>query len=82
MNDKEICIIITFISTTAAMDAEEYLKEHSVPGRIIPLPGSISAGCGLAWRISGSEYSKQDIRGIVNQLDGIDGIHSLTMPLS
>ena len=28
---------------------EKACKEHQVPGRIIPVPRAISAGCGLAW---------------------------------
>lgn len=68
--------IITFRSTSAAMAAEEYFKSNSVPGRIIPLPGSISAGCGLAWRMLPNEYEK-----IKNNLsiDGIEGVHIITM---
>lgn len=46
---KERKIIITFYTTTDAMAMEEWCKVHSVPGRIIPVPPSISAGCGLAW---------------------------------
>lgn len=46
---KERKIIITFHTTTDAMAMEEWCKEHSVSGRIIPVPPSISAGCGLAW---------------------------------
>lgn len=31
------------------MAMEKACKEHNVPGRIIPVPRAISAGCGLAW---------------------------------
>ena len=43
------CLIITFKSTTDAMALEKYCREKNIEGRIIPLPGTISAGCGLAW---------------------------------
>lgn len=42
-------LVITFHSTTAAMAMEHVCKEEKVDGRIIPVPGNISADCGLAW---------------------------------
>ena len=32
------------------MAMERYALEKKLPGRLIPLPQSISAGCGLAWK--------------------------------
>ena len=42
-------LVITFHTTTAAMAMEKKCKECGAEGRIIPVPGSISADCGLAW---------------------------------
>lgn len=42
-------LVITFYTTTAAMAMERVCKENQADGRIIPVPGSISADCGLAW---------------------------------
>lgn len=42
-------LIITFHTTAAAMAMEAACKAESAPGRLIPVPGSISADCGLAW---------------------------------
>ena len=42
-------LVITFFTTTAAMAMERICKEQHADGRIIPVPGSISADCGLAW---------------------------------
>lgn len=42
-------LVITFHTTTAAMAMECICKEQRAEGRIIPVPGSISADCGLAW---------------------------------
>ena len=42
-------LVITFHTTTAAMAMERICKEHGAEGRIIPVPGYISADCGLAW---------------------------------
>ena len=42
-------LLITFFTTTEAMAMEQLCKTHSVAGRIIPVPGNISADCGLGW---------------------------------
>lgn len=41
--------VITFRNTTQAIMFEEIAKEENLDGRIIPLPTSIGAGCGLCW---------------------------------
>ncbi|MDP4110344.1 MAG: DUF3343 domain-containing protein [Bacillota bacterium] len=46
---KEWKAIFTFLTTTRAMAAEKLLREANIPGRLIPVPGRISAGCGMAW---------------------------------
>jgi hypothetical protein len=48
--EKRLSLVISFDSTTAAMEAEELLMGKGLPGRIIPLPQEISAGCGLSWK--------------------------------
>lgn len=42
-------LVITFHTTTAAMAMETACKASNADGRIIPVPGVISADCGLAW---------------------------------
>lgn len=42
--------VITFASTEQALAAEALLHERSLPGRLIPIPTQITAGCGLAWK--------------------------------
>ena len=42
-------LVITFYTTTASMAMERICRENHADGRIIPVPGSISADCGLAW---------------------------------
>ena len=49
MRKKELKLVVTFHTTADAMAMEKACKEHDVPGRIIPVPRAISAGCGLAW---------------------------------
>lgn len=49
MRKKELKLVVTFHTTTAAMAMESGCKEHGVEGRLIPVPRSITAGCGLSW---------------------------------
>ncbi|MCI8560496.1 MAG: DUF3343 domain-containing protein [Dorea sp.] len=49
MKKKELKLVVTFHTTADAMAMEKVCKEKSVPGRIIPVPRAISAGCGLSW---------------------------------
>ena len=43
-------LVVTFPTTAAAMACEQLCGEQGLPGRMIPVPGQISAGCGLAWK--------------------------------
>lgn len=58
MRQKKNYVILTFKTTTAAMAMEKKCGEEGIPGRLIPLPGEISAGCGLSWRILPEEYER------------------------
>lgn len=49
LRKKEARIIITFRTTTAAMQTEALVRKMKLPGRLIPVPREITAGCGLAW---------------------------------
>ena len=42
-------VVIAFPTTTDVMDMECLCKERGIPGRVIPVPGAITADCGLAW---------------------------------
>lgn len=42
-------VVFTFPTTVDAMYLEHVCREEGFPGRIIPVPTSISAGCGLAF---------------------------------
>ena len=42
-------LIVTFAATTMALMMERACKQAGAPGRLIPLPKAIDAGCGMAW---------------------------------
>ena len=47
---RKPALVVTFPTTAAAMACEELCGRDRLPGRMIPVPGEISAGCGLAWK--------------------------------
>ena len=49
MRKKERRLIAAFFTTHDAMAFEDFCRGCGAPGRLIPLPREISAGCGLAW---------------------------------
>ncbi len=50
MRPKELQCIVTFRTTTEAMQLELRAKEAGFEGRLIPVPREITSGCGLAWK--------------------------------
>ena len=58
MRTREEKAVITFHTTAAAMAAEKACKEAGLPGRLIPVPRQLSAGCGFAW-CSGPECKQK-----------------------
>ena len=50
MRAKKPTLIITFATTTQAMAVEKFCAGNGLPGRIIPVPREITAGCGLSWK--------------------------------
>ena len=64
MIKKEMKLVITFHTTTEAMTMEQVCKAAGADGRIIPVPRSITAGCGLAW--CASPDSEADIVSLMN----------------
>lgn len=56
MRTKRTYIVLSFRTTLEAMQWESQCAANGVPGRLIPLPREISAGCGLAWRMLPEEF--------------------------
>ncbi len=73
MRKKEWKLIVTFHTTADAMAMEEICREQNAEGRLIPVPRSISAGCGLAW-CAGTEC-----RGMLKELMEKAGITEQAM---
>ena len=50
MRIKKPALVVTFSTAAEAMKMEKFCLARSLPGRLIPTPQEISAGCGLAWK--------------------------------
>lgn len=58
-------LVITFFTTTDAMAMEQICRDEKADGRMIPVPGSISADCGLAW--CASPDSEERLRDVMER---------------
>lgn len=56
-------IVITFDTTSHAMAMEFFAKDKNFPGKLMPIPNKLSAGCGLAWEIEDNkiDYTKKTL---------------------
>ena len=64
---KEPRLIAAFPTTADAMAVERSCEAQGLPGRLIPLPPSISAGCGLCWCTAQEE--RESLSALLKELD-------------
>ena len=57
MRHKRTYQVLSFRTTAEAMAWEKHCLAAGIPGRLIPLPREISAGCGLAWRMLPEDWA-------------------------
>ena len=55
MRKKEERFVVTFATTTGAMAMDRACQAAGLPGRLIPVPREITAGCGLAWKAAAEQ---------------------------
>ena len=78
MRQKSERCIITFPTTTAAMEMESACRAAGLPGRLIPVPRAITAGCGLCW--AAPPESREALAVLVMaKCVQIDGIYAVQM---
>ena len=78
MRIRVLKLVVAFSEPPDAMEAEAYFPEHQIEGRMIPLPGAISAGCGLAWAAALTERSTIE-RLIQQQKIKAQGIYEIQL---
>lgn len=69
MRKKELKLVVTFHTTADAMAMEKLCRDQNIPGRLIPVPRVLSAGCGLSWC---AELSEKELVKKAVQLAGIE----------
>ena len=78
MRQKSERCIITFPSTTAAMEMESACRAAGLPGRLIPVPRAITAGCGLCWAAPPESREALEVLVMAKGVQ-IDGIYAVQM---
>lgn len=53
-------VVFAFATTHWAMTAEDALREAGIPMQVIPLPGWIESGCGLAVRMDAAQRTRAE----------------------
>ena len=67
MRKKQKKVVFAFASTAIAMKMEKTMKEAGAPGRLIPVPKEITAGCGLSYIVEPEE--KEQVEAIMKEHD-------------
>lgn len=49
LRQKTPHVVVAFDTMSDAMALEAAAKEFGIPGRVIPVPSEVDAGCGMAW---------------------------------
>ncbi|MDR1017417.1 MAG: DUF3343 domain-containing protein [Lachnospiraceae bacterium] len=76
--EKELKLIITVYNTTAAIKMEKEFQTEGIPGRLIPVPRQISAGCGLSWMTDVTE--REIIEKKIHELGlEVQGLHEIML---
>ena len=78
MREKTETCVVTFRTTTGAMAMERLCREQGVPGRLIPVPRSITAGCGMCWAAPREAREAVEDLVVKEHLD-VDGIYAIIL---
>lgn len=78
MRERQETCIVTFHTTTAAMEMERLCKAEQIPGRLIPIPRTITAGCGMCWAAPATERERIE-NFLIEHRVMIDGIYAVML---
>ncbi len=68
--------VVAFRTTAGAMAMEAACKGTGLPGRLIPVPRSVTAGCGLCWAAPPEAREALEELVMKKHLD-VDGIYAI-----
>ena len=80
MREKTPKVVVTFETTTDAIvfESESKADPAALPGRLIPVPRSITAGCGMCWAAPREAREAVEALVIKEHLD-VDGIYAIIL---
>lgn len=78
MRERMEKCVVTFRTTTGAMAMERACKAAGVPGRLIPVPRTITAGCGMCWAAPPAAREAVEELVMAQRLD-VDGIYAVLL---
>ena len=78
MLERQKKLVVAFRTTTGAMAMERLCREQKVSGRLIPLPRTVSAGCGMCWAAPLEQTACIEELVIRERLD-VDGFYELLL---
>lgn len=66
-------IIITFPTTYDTMNLNDHFQKAAIPGRLIPVPRSLSSSCGMAWQgqVEDEERIREQIEKDCLEIEGL-----------
>ena len=76
MRERTERCVVTFRTTTGAMAMEGACHEAGLPGRLIPVPRAITAGCGMCWAAPTEAREALEELVMKKHLD-VDGIYAI-----
>lgn len=79
MREKTEKCVVTFRTTAGAMAMERLCKEGGLPGRLIPVPRTVTAGCGMCWAAPREARASLEELVMKQHLD-VDGIYAIILP--
>jgi hypothetical protein len=78
LREKQKKLVVTFRTTAGAIAMEKACLAQGVPGRLIPVPRTITAGCGMCWVSPPESRSAVEALVIQAHLD-VDGIYDILL---
>lgn len=78
MREKQERFVVTFATTTGAMAMERACRAAGLPGRLIPVPRSITDGCGMCWSAPPEAQAELEDLVVREKLD-VDGLYTVLL---
>ena len=78
MREKIEKFVVTFRTTAGAIAMERTCHATDVPGRLIPVPRSITAGCGMCWAAPLEARARVEELIVHERLD-VDGLYAILL---